>query len=68
MDLKLQLQKLTKLADIIMILRHQTEIQDIYKDEIAPNLSASSASSWFATWFQYTLSLCKAPEDVDVLS
>ncbi len=44
----------TKLADIIMILAPDEIQKDIYKDEIAPNLSAGKAVG-FCTWFQYPL-------------
>ena len=55
----------TKLADIIMILAPDEIQKDIYKDEIAPNLSAGKALG-FAHGFNIHFGYIKAPEDVDV--
>ena len=55
----------TKLADIIMVLAPDEIQKDIYKDEIAPNLSAGKALG-FAHGFNIHFGYIKAPEDVDV--
>ena len=55
----------TKLADIIMVLAPDEIQKDIYKDEIAPNLSAGKALG-FAHGFNIHFGYIKVPEDVDV--
>ena len=55
----------TKWADLIMVLAPDTKQRDIYKNEIAPNLSAGKAIA-FGHGFAVRFGLIEPPADVDV--
>ncbi len=55
----------TRWADLVMILAPDTKQRDIYKNEIAPNLSSGKAIA-FGHGFAIRFGLIEAPTDIDV--